>query len=212
MSQRGFCGAAGAITALVLVSLVAMPLPALAQDAAKDGPKLVDLFVDRGDTFIRAGSAQGIKVGDSIPILGDKIGNTEERRVVGSAAVLEVWKTIARVNLDAGARGAEGEKFAQVGAETATSKTSSSLRGRASASGVAKLRRITIYNDSGSTWRNCDVRLPNNKRYILTQLAPRSSEGIMLFRFNQDGVERDLPTTYVDVRCSNGEARFPLAM
>lgn len=211
MSQRGFCGVAGAIAALVLVLVAAMPLPALAQDAAKDkdGPKLVDLFVDRGDTFIRAGSAQGIKVGDSIPILGDKIGNTEERRVVGSAAVLEVWKTIARVNLDTGARSAEGEKFAQVGSDT---KVSTSLRGRASASGVAKLRRITVYNDSGVTWRNCDVRLPNNKRYILTQLAPRSSEGIMLFRFNQDGVERDIPSTYVDVKCSNGEARFPLAM
>jgi hypothetical protein len=209
MSQRGFCGAAGAIAALVLASLVAMPLPALAQDAAKDGPKLVGLFVDRGDTFIRAGSAQGIKVGDSVPLLGDKIGDTEERRVVGSAAVLEVWKTIARVNLDEKARSAEGEKFAQVGADT---QVSSSLRGRASAAGVAKLRRITVYNDSGVTWRNCDVRLPNNKRYVLSQLAPRSSEGIMLFRFNQDGVERDLPTTYVDVRCSNGEARFPLAM
>jgi hypothetical protein len=209
MSQRGFCGVAGAIAALVLVLAAAMPLPALAQDAAKAGPRLVDLFVDRGDTFIRAGSAQGIKVGDSVPILGDKIGDTEERRVIGSAAVLEVWKTIARVSLDAKAKSVEGEKFAQVGAET---KAPTSLRGRASASGVAKLRRITVYNDSGVTWRNCDVRLPNNKRYILTQLAPRSSEGIMLFRFNQDGVERDIPTTYVDVKCSNGEARFPLAM
>ncbi|HZI13930.1 MAG TPA: hypothetical protein VE153_26415 [Myxococcus sp.] len=212
MSQRGFCGVAGATAALVLVSLAAMPLSAMAQDAAKEGPKMVGLFVDRGDTFIRAGTAQGIKVGDSVPILGDKIGNTEERRVVGSAAVLEVWRTIARVNLDEKARSTEGEKFAQVGADTATSKVSTSLRGRASASGVAKLRRITVYNDSGVTWRNCDVRLPNNKRYILAQLAPRSSEGIMLFRFNQDGVERDIPTTYVDVRCSNGEARFPLAM
>ncbi len=209
MQQRGFSGVAGAIAALAMVSLFAMPQPALAQDAAKDGPRLVDLFVDRGDTFIRAGSAQGLKVGDSVPILGAKIGNTEERRVIGSAAVLEVWKTIARVNLDAGAKGAEGEKFAQVGAEPARA---TGLRGRASASGVAKLRRITIYNDSGSTWRNCDVRLPNNKRYVLSQLAPRSSEGIMLFRFNQDGVERDVPTTYVDVKCSNGEARFPLAM
>lgn len=209
MQQRGFSGVAGAIVALVLASLVASPVPALAQEAAKEGPKLVDLFVDRGDTFIRAGTAQGLKVGDSVPILGAKIGNTEERRVVGSAAVLEVWKTIARVNLDAAARGAEGEKFAQVGAEPARP---TGLRGRASASGVAKLRRITIYNDSGTTWRNCDVRLPNNKRYVLSQLAPRSSEGIMLFRFNQDGVERDLPTTYVDVKCSNGEARFPLAM
>lgn len=209
MQQRGFSGVAGAIVALVLVGLVAAPVPALAQDAAREGPKLVDIFVDRGDTFIRAGTAQGLKVGDSVPILGAKIGDTEERRVVGSAAVLEVWKTIARVNLDAAARGAEGEKFAQVGAEPARS---TGLRGRASASGVAKLRRITIYNDSGTTWRNCDVRLPNNKRYVLSQLAPRSSEGIMLFRFNQDGVERDLPTTYVDVKCSNGEARFPLAM
>jgi hypothetical protein len=59
-----------------------------------------DLFTDRGDTFVRAGSRKGLKVGAELTLLGEKIGDTDERRVVGTANVMEVWDTIARVNID----------------------------------------------------------------------------------------------------------------
>src|SRR5262245_61668053 len=86
----------------------------LAATAQTKGPEDIELFVDRGDTYVRAGSNQGIKVGAALTIVGDRIGDTQERRVVGSASVLEVYPTIARVNLDKASQAVSGEKFARL--------------------------------------------------------------------------------------------------
>ena len=76
----------------------------------------VELFVDRGDTFLRAGSASGLAVGTTVTVLGDKIAKTEERRRVGTATVMEVWPSLARVALDDAARADKGaKKFVSLG-------------------------------------------------------------------------------------------------
>src|SRR4051812_4307355 len=91
----------------VCLLLLALAPVALAQPKAN----AVELFVDKGDTFARAGSEQGLKVGSALIVLGPTIGDTQERRRVGTATVLEVWGSLARVSLDADASKASGAKF-----------------------------------------------------------------------------------------------------
>ncbi len=85
---------------------------------------------------------------------------------------------------------------------------SAGMLGSASASGFGSLRRIIVRNESKFDWHACEVRLPNNKRYRLGTLGADSSEGILWFRFEQDGVERDVPIDSVLMKCSEGWARF----
>lgn len=197
--------------ALALGLALVASLPARAQGSAPAAnDSLVELFVDRGDTYVRAGSNKGVKVGDTLEVVGGTIGDTQERRPVGSASVLQVWKTIARVNLDAGARSAAGEKFVQLEATPAAGAKAKApaagLKGRAE----SRMKRIIVYNDGATDWTRCDVRLPNNKHYVVPKLPAGTSEGIMSFRFTQDGTERDVPLKWVNVKCKEGEARFSL--
>ncbi|MGQ0504718.1 MAG: hypothetical protein ACT4TC_05305 [Myxococcaceae bacterium] len=179
--------------------------------------KNAEVFVDKGDTFARAGTAQGLKQGTSVTVLGPTIGDTQERRRVGKATVLEVWESLARISLDADAQKESGPKFVELAAPKGVSPTPTPLKpiadaspsgpplkGRVEATGP----RIIVYNDSNITWTHCDVRLPSNKRFVLKSLAPNESEGIMPFRFVQDGVPRDVPTDWVNVKCAEGERRF----
>ncbi len=78
-----------------LISIVVLVLAA--------GPD-AELFRDRGDVFVRAGTVQGLKVGAQVPVMGVRIGNTDEYRTAGHATVLEVWAALSRVSLDAGAQ------------------------------------------------------------------------------------------------------------
>jgi len=64
----------------------------------------VELFEDQGQTFLYAGANQGLSVGSQVVIVGQRIGNTAERRRVGMATVMEVWPSIARVHLDEAAQ------------------------------------------------------------------------------------------------------------
>ncbi len=115
-------------------------------------PRVVEVFKDKGDTFIRAGTNAGLKVGAEVTILGDKIG------------------------------------------------------------GIGPAKRITLYNGGETGWANCEVRLPNNKRYKLGALKGRDYEGIMITRFNQEGTELDRPLDGVVVKCDQGSAHFNFSM
>src|SRR4051812_27819046 len=85
-------------------------------------PKLVEVFKDKGDTFIRAGTNKGLKVGSEVVIVGDKIGDTDEYRTGGKATVLEVWETLARISPDEDAKKLKEIKFVKLaGAAAQTS-------------------------------------------------------------------------------------------
>jgi len=66
-----------------------------------------DVFQDKGDLFVKAGKNKGLKMGDEVKLLGDKIGDTTERRVVGKGNVIELFDTIARVVPDDDAKKAK---------------------------------------------------------------------------------------------------------
>jgi hypothetical protein len=101
-----------------------------------------DLFTDKGDTFVRAGAKKGLKVGAELTLLGDKIGDTDERRVVGTANVMEVWDSIARVNID-----------------DATKKASPKAAQLADASAHAKVEAPAPQEKSGCTDFKADAEL-----------------------------------------------------
>ena len=63
-----------------------------------------EVFVDRGETYVRAGTAAGLELGSMVTIWGDLIPTTTERRRAGTATVMEIWPSLARINLDEAAR------------------------------------------------------------------------------------------------------------
>jgi len=77
-----------------------------------------DVFTDKGDLFVRAGKNKGLKMGSEVKLLGEKIGDTDERRVVGKANVIEIYDTIARVVPDD-----EGKKAKPVAARIGEDST-----------------------------------------------------------------------------------------
>jgi hypothetical protein len=203
----------------------------------------VEIFVDKQDFFIRAGTNRGLKVGSEVLVLGDRIADTNEYRVAGRANVLEVFETIARVNLDAAAQKVKNPKLAmlQAGArverpapqpltppppppkDPPNPKAWSSekdelppadgvLQGIARKTGGWIGTRIIVKNTSTIRWTRCDVRLPDNRHYRIDSLDPREEEGIMLTKFTQDGVRRDVAIDSVLMQCNEGVGKLPFAL
>lgn len=197
---------------VTLVGVLGSLSPSLAGEKG-DAKKPVETFIDRGEVFARAGESSGLTVGTVLKVLGPRIGDTDERRAVGSATVMEVWETLARLKLDAEAEKHKGERFVALPKEQSQAEASPTqgpprLRGHAEFSGLVK--RLVVYNDGPGRWTGCELRFPNNKRYLMPKLEAGDSETVMLMRFEQDGVPRALPLDWVRVRCKEGEARFSL--
>lgn len=76
---------------------------ALTQAAASE------IFVDRGETYVRMGVAQGLSKGVTLEIV-----SADEKTVLGRGVVLEVWSSIARINLDAASTAFKGRKEARL--------------------------------------------------------------------------------------------------
>jgi hypothetical protein len=201
----------------------------------------VEVFSDRDQTYVRAGTAQGVEVGQSINI------TSKDGKAIGSAVTLEVWEALARVKLDEPAEKFAGAKRAVVaraaGAAQAEAQSSAELtenddsppaqeqaddddddakpvaqgelRGRASAIGFWQGKRITVENTSKTDWHNCKLRLPDRRRYDLGDLAHKDSEHVMLFRFQGgEGLfsSSDRPLDSIQVKCDEGSTRLKLAM
>ncbi len=163
------------------------------------------MFVDRGQQFVRAGSEDGLAVGQSISVVG------ADKAALGQAQVVEVWEHLARVELDASAAGkAPSARFAALGVRAGAGPSDVALKGRASLSGVGPVKRLVVRNSGETAWSQCELRLPDNRRYLLSSLAAGTSDGVMLVKFSQDGVHRDVELRSVSVRCAQGAARFPL--
>jgi hypothetical protein len=68
-------------------------------------PDAYELFSSDGEVFVRAGTKQGLKVGVELKVTGG-----------GSAVVMQVWETKARVSLDAAAKKSGGKTASLAGA------------------------------------------------------------------------------------------------
>lgn len=206
-----------------------MTLALMTALALHANPNVVDMFVDKGDTFIKAGKKQGLKVGSDVTVLGDRIGDTDEYRSAGTATVMEVFDSISRVALDDEAKkhkeakhvrigsagGSGGSKGAAKGSTTkaepaAAAEEGGGLKGTAKIIGFGPARQITVHNNGTTNWSNCELRLPTNKRYMMAALKAGDQESIVLPRFSQDGVELDKPLDHLMVKCDQGSASFPM--
>jgi hypothetical protein len=84
------------------------------------------------------------------------------------------------------------------------------LSGHAKMSGFGPTRGITLYNDGDFGWRNCDLRLPDNRHYFMDELSSHDEEHVAMFRFKQDGAPRDVEVNSVVVHCEEGAAKLSL--
>ncbi|MHB8876141.1 MAG: hypothetical protein ACYC8T_20825 [Myxococcaceae bacterium] len=187
--------------------------------AAFGQENVVEVFADRGDVFMKAGSKSGLAVGNNVTIYGDKIGDTSERRRIGTATVMEVWDTLARINLD-GAAKADGAaaKFAAAGqakpaAQAAAAKASGgkaegALRGYVTFKGFARWKILKLYNQTGFDWTGCTLRMNDGRSYKLAKLKKNDAESIANSNFVAPGPEKDSDPTSVQVTCTEGSARF----
>lgn len=190
-----------------------------------------EIFVDRGETYIRAGLVNGLDVGTPLEILDAK-----SRQPAGSALVMEVWESLSRVSLDSKAAAHAPLKVARVlrrpeavSPEPAPAAARPDLAptparpqplgqgpgldGHVAITGVDKARRVIIQNRSNRDWHNCDVRLPNGKHYWIGDLDEGDDEGVMLFRFDHDRNGPVQPAGEgIVVVCREGAARFPISL
>ncbi len=218
---------------------------ALSSTAALAAGDTVEIFLDKQDVFIRAGTNKGLKVGSEVLVLGERIGDTNEYRVAGRANVLEVFETIARVSLDPGAQKVKSPKLAKLQTSAKVERPvavqptltappppprdppnpkawssdkdesvgqNGLLQGIARKTGGWIGTRIIIKNTSNIRWNRCDVRLPDNRHYRIDSLEAHEEDGIMLNKFTQDGVHRDVAVDSVLVQCDEGVGKLPFAL
>ncbi|MBL8920305.1 MAG: serine/threonine protein kinase [Myxococcaceae bacterium] len=97
----------------VVVPPVAEVVKAAAGDVV-EAKKMVELFVDAGKTYVRAGQGDSLVVGSTLVIVGAPQADGK-RTQVGTATVMEVFPKMSRVALDEAAAQAEGARFAALG-------------------------------------------------------------------------------------------------
>ena len=191
-----------------------------------------ELFTDRGDVFVRAGTTAGAQVGAEVTILGDKIANTEERRRVGTGTVMEVWPSLARLALDDSAKADKTAKryvALNNGRLVLGAAPKPPPRAEAKAEGKGDARKPlpvpapaapaaaalgdalsghATFGGAGS-WSNCTLALmPGNRVYKMPRLRGHDAETVALSNFEWKGPEMDVEHTSVDVRCTEGRGNF----
>jgi hypothetical protein len=190
-----------------------------------------EIFTDRGETYIRAGLANGLEMGAALEVLDAKT-----RQPVGAALVMETWDSLSRVSLDSKAvayaplkvarvtRRPEAVPQAQAVPEPAQPDPyvapppaaprpvgqGAWLDGAVSVVGAGEGRRVIIKNRSNRNWHGCDVRLPDGKHYWIGDLDEGDDDGVMLFRFKFEPGVPPIRTEGITVTCREGASRFPI--
>ncbi len=195
-----------------------------------------EVFFDRGQAYLRAGGEEGLSKGASVQVVGPATDGM--RPLYATGVAMDVMPHLARLYVEGGRKSLKGagdlfglfDKSARrreptvtaIPAEPAPERPpppaptpppadpTAVLVGQGGISGMGPFRRLTLYNGGEFNWTKCELRLPDNRRYELASLEARSSDGIMLRKFTQDGTEVDAAVTYVQVKCTEGSARFSL--
>ncbi len=82
------------------IKAAAEPPPAAIPRKRVEVKKVFELFMDRGERFIRAGRAEGLNVGARVQVVTAAKGKWREQ--VGEATAMEVWPHLARLAVEIG--------------------------------------------------------------------------------------------------------------
>jgi hypothetical protein len=235
---------------LLAVVTILSPVAARAEDVS-------EIFLDHKETFVRAGTKQGLEKGSEVVVVG-KPNASGARAKLGTAVVMDVFPAMSRLSLDKASAAAKGDRYvvvpssapAVVIAEKVAEKPAEKpvpvakaapekpedldrtpnfhkpendgyeqakppekkLKGRASSIGFGPVRRIRLQNENAFAWTKCELRLANNKHYLMDHLGAGEDDGIALPRFVQDGTERDVEINNVTVKCAEGSATFTFGL
>lgn len=123
----------GGVAEALAVAAETKPEPGNPQDAKAEGggrravqavqfvspERVARLITDRSGTFVRAGHAEGLMVGNTLQIVG-RPGKGRKRKVLGTATILEVHPKLARIAFDADAKRSRERKFVALPTEPVT--------------------------------------------------------------------------------------------
>jgi hypothetical protein len=108
-------------------------LSVLALTLLSAAPSDFPTFEDKGDLFVKAGRQQGLQVGAEVELLGERIGDTEERRSLGVRTVMEVWNALARLSSGEGEKPVRAERARLAGKAAAPGKRAEARSNKAPA-------------------------------------------------------------------------------
>ncbi len=189
--------------------VVLLAVPAFAEE--------FEVFVDRGDTYVRAGSDQGLQRGVAVTVVA------KGGKKLGSATVMETWPALARISLDEAARSDKSaSKYVSLAAAAAKAAepvappppppppaAGGALKGFAKYGGAGPWTALQVFNENGFDWNGCTITmLPVNASYQLKYLQAGDHELIGRSNFTNRDFEGD-PTS-VRVKCKEGEGTLPI--
>ncbi len=191
-------------------------------------PLYAEVFSHRGETLIRAGKLEGLRVGASVEIVGGTIAGTSDRRTLGGGIIVEAWDHLAKISLDDEVERHRGKRWAKLGSapapvaaaaewalppmpEEPAANPGAPLKGAAELDHKFIFRKQVIVHNYGKTrWTGCELRLPNNTVYGPIRVEAGGEYTVMLSDFAQDGEPREVPNDHLLVRCAEGTGDFGL--
>lgn len=192
------------LTLCILIGAV----PALADDG-------VELFVDKGETFIRAGSDAGLQRGAALPVVA------KGGKRIGTATVLEVWPALSRVSLDEASRADKTPaKYVTLAAKAEAPPPAApaqpvapppptGLRGFAKYGWAGPWTVLQVFNENTYDWTDCTVTMmPMSSSYQMKFLQAGDHEMISRSNFSKRDFDGD-PTS-VKLKCTQGEGTIPV--
>ena len=197
--------------------LLVVAAPASAED--------FEIFVDRGETYVRAGSDHGVQRGTAVTVVA------KGGKKLGTATVMETWPALARVSLDEAARGDKSaSKYVSLGrapepsappppppqGEKRKPLPSSStvgdigvLKGYARYGGAGPWTALQVFNENDFDWTQCTVTMqPMNASYEMKFL--RAGDHELIGRSNFTNRDFDGDPTSVRMKCMQGQATLPI--
>lgn len=179
--------------------------------------KTAALFADGDKTYVRAGKAEGLVVGQELTIVGAAQADGKYQKL-GTATVMEVQGKIARLLLDPEVTKASGTRLAALDASTGTpaapgSGTSPAPTTKSGMAGALKLQQQPVWavfleNKSKFEWHACTLVAPGQRRMAFPSLIPGARREFAINAFVFDPTVQSLANE-VQVTCKEGTIRIP---
>ncbi len=210
------------------IAFMSVGRPARNEGRRVEAHEVFELFDDGQKVFLRAGTAQGVKAGESYALVGEDEGGSL-RPLLGSATVLEVFEDLSRVNVgsvavrpvfvprqevvarpsaDSGsASPAKADTASRDAGEVPALLTAITMVGRITAPPSQKL---LLVSRAPRALTNCTVSLPGGRLARIGRIEPNTDTDIPLGRFSSDPRAPSVAARSAHVSCDGAEASVNL--